>query len=74
MFIGMRLKAVFMFNNGNVAVCGYDGQQITELQGRFFEVRDRIESLADDQTEWYGWPDPPRGVVREKQPVLSLPR
>ena len=49
----MRLKTVFVFPNGMVAVCGYDGQQIPELQGRWSEMRERIEALADDQTEWH---------------------
>jgi hypothetical protein len=51
---GMRLKTVFLFPNGMVAVCGYDGQQIPELQGRFSEVKEKIAALADEQTEWYG--------------------
>jgi hypothetical protein len=61
---GKRLKSVFFFENGNVAVCDETGRQIPELQGRFSEVAERVEAAADDQTEWYGWPEPPCGIVK----------
>ncbi len=31
------------------------GQQISELQGRFEDVKEKVEAAADDQTEWNGW-------------------
>lgn len=56
------VSAVFVFPNGNVAVMGYDGQQVDGLQGRFDEVRDRVWAAADKETEFSGWPGIPDGV------------
>ena len=53
----MKVSNVFLFPNGMVAVTGPDGQQIGELQGRFEDVRAKVEAAADEETEWNGWPE-----------------
>lgn len=51
-----RIKSVFVFPNKNVAVCGYDDQQMPELQGTLSdELMERIVEQADEDTEWNGW-------------------
>ena len=50
------IKSVFLFPNGNVAVCDEHGQQMPEYQGTFEEVREAIERDATTETEWHGWP------------------
>ena len=46
-------KSVFVFPNGMIAVTGYDGQQIPELQGQDTpELRDAIKAVSDERTEW----------------------
>lgn len=52
----MKVKAVFVFPNGNVAVTDEDGQQIAELQGMYNDVREKILAAADGETEFNGWP------------------
>jgi len=49
------IKTVFRFPNGMVVVLDENGQQIAELQGKFEDVKDKIEAAADEQTEWNGW-------------------
>ena len=53
----MKVKAVFVFPNGNVAVTDEDGQQIAELQGMYNDVREKILAAADEGTEFNGWPE-----------------
>jgi hypothetical protein len=38
-----RIKAVIVFGNSNVAVCGHDDQQIPEMQGALVELLERAE-------------------------------
>ena len=57
-----KVSAIFVFPSGNVAVMGYDGQQIDGLQGTFDEVRDRVWAAADERTEFNGWPGIPDGT------------
>jgi len=52
----MAVRTVFVFPNGNVAVCDEHGQQIPELQGRFTEVYKEILRRKDDNTVFHGWP------------------
>lgn len=50
---GATARTVFVFANGNVAVCDADGHQIPELQGRDSpELRDAIGERSDEQTIW----------------------
>lgn len=51
----MIVRTVFRFPNGNVAVLDEHGEQIPELQGRFEDVKEKVEAAADEQTEWNGW-------------------
>lgn len=51
----MRVKDVFRFPNGMVAVLDEHGEQISQLQGRFEDVKQKVEAAADEQTEWNGW-------------------
>ena len=51
----MTVKAVFRFPNGMVAVTDERGEQIPELQGRFEDVKEKVEAAANEQTEWNGW-------------------
>ena len=53
----MRVKTVFRFPNTMVAVLDENGDQIPELQGKFEEVKEKVEAAADEQTEWNGWDD-----------------
>ena len=53
----MKVKCVFVFPSGVVAVTGEDGQQIGELQGMYNDVKDKILAAADEGTEFNGWPD-----------------
>jgi hypothetical protein len=51
----MKVKRVIRWQNGMVMVFGTDGEQISELQGRYSEVKDRVLAAADDKTEFrYG--------------------
>jgi len=51
-----RVKAAFLFPNGNVAVFGYDDQQIPDLQGPFEKrMYRRIRRYSDESTRWYGF-------------------
>jgi len=52
----MKVKCVFLFPNGNVAVTDENGQQIPELQGLYKDVKDRVLAAADEDTEFNGWP------------------
>ena len=51
----MKVSSVWVFPNGMVAVFGPDDKQIGELQGRFEDVKSKIEAQADDRTEFNGW-------------------
>ena len=51
----MRVKTVFRFPNSMVAVLDENGEQIPELQGKFEDVKEKVEAAADEQTEWNGW-------------------
>jgi hypothetical protein len=46
-----RLRSVFLFQNGLVAVFDENGDQVPELQGRFRAVADRIKERIDERTE-----------------------
>ena len=48
-----RIKNAYLFQNGNLAVFGFDGQQIPELQGIFFDVDwVKIVKHSDSQTKF----------------------
>jgi len=51
----MKVRAVFRFPNGMVAVTDEHGNQIPELQGKFEDVKEKVETAADEGTEWNGW-------------------
>jgi hypothetical protein len=69
----MTVKTVFRFPNGNVAVLDEHGQQISELQGKFEDVKQKVEAAADGQTEWNGWDDPetPSSILAGAIKVLA---
>lgn len=54
-----RIKSVFLFQNGMVAVCDQYGEQMSVFQGPYGDaLRDRIEAAATaDDVEWFGWPN-----------------
>ena len=41
-----------------VMVFDQHGQQVTDLQGSFVDVRDAVLAAADEQTEFHGWSAP----------------
>lgn len=51
-----RIKTVFQFGNGMVAVTDQYGEQMPDYQGTLEEVRDKINRDAGDDVEWNGWP------------------
>lgn len=64
----VKVKTVFRFPNGMVAVTDEHGQQISHLQGKFEDVKEKVEAAADEQTEWNGWEDPkPISVTQAKK-------
>lgn len=52
-----RIGTVFVFANGNVAVCDGRGKQIPKLQSPYMMAE--IERLADPLTKWLGRSPPP---------------
>ena len=51
-----KVKAVFRFPNGMIAVTDQNGQQIPELQGEDTpEIRRKIEKRIDENTKLYGY-------------------
>lgn len=50
----MKVKCVFHFPNGNVAVTDENGEQIAELQGLYEDVREKVLAAADEDTEFNG--------------------
>ena len=49
-----RIKSVFRFNNGMVAVCDQFGNQMPNYQGRWTDMRESILRDAPEDTEWNG--------------------
>ena len=49
----MRIKNVYLMNNGMVAVFNEKNEQVPELQGVIFEVMKKIGEAADKYTEFY---------------------
>ncbi len=54
MKIKSRIKAVYVWQNGQVMVFDQWGKQMPDYQGPFEEVRDSIVRDADEYTEYYG--------------------
>lgn len=50
----MKIRSVFKFPNGMVAVCDESGQQVPELQGRWDDKCTAIAPHDDDDTELLG--------------------
>ncbi len=52
----MLVKSTFKFPNGMVITCGYDDQQIPELQGVYtLELDKKIRAHSDSKTEFIGF-------------------
>jgi hypothetical protein len=50
------VAAVYLWQNGNVMVFDWNGQQIGELQGRHSEeLEEKIRARSNERTEWYGF-------------------
>lgn len=59
-----KLKAVYLFPNGNIAVFDTSGQQVPELQGEYsLEKHRRILLQADNSTTFEGFEHLPAGFV-----------
>lgn len=51
-----KVMATFKFTTGIVATCGYDGEQIPELQGMYSkELHEKIKKRSDENTRWNGF-------------------
>jgi hypothetical protein len=50
--IDLVIKTVFVFRNGNVAVCDQHGQQMPEFQGRWSDKEGVIRAAAGPDVEW----------------------
>lgn len=67
------VMATFKYHNGMVATCGYDGQQIPELQGKYsIELHARIKEHSDERTQWYGFPQKPKPRYQDKEKLNGL--
>ena len=49
----MKVRHVWIFANGMVAVTDENGQQIPHLQGPIFEVMETIGKVADAETTFH---------------------
>lgn len=51
----MKVKAIYVFPNGNIAVCNEKGEQIPELQGNFKDCLVKaVERLVEDNDSLKG--------------------
>ena len=48
------IKTVFKFSNGMVAVCDENGEQLSEYQGHYDKVKDKILADAPPDAEFNG--------------------
>lgn len=48
-----KVSDVYVFKNGMAMVFDYQGEQIPQLQGRWSEKREEIESASDVRTRWH---------------------
>jgi hypothetical protein len=59
-----RIKNTYLFPNGNLAVFGFDGQQIPELQGAYsIDKHKRILLEAREDCEFSGFDILPIGFI-----------
>jgi hypothetical protein len=49
------IRSVFLFRNGNVAVCDEHGRQIPALQGYLGDVREKLLTEAPPDAEFNHW-------------------
>lgn len=45
----LRIASVFIFPNGNVAVCDQFGEQMPEYQGKWEEIKDKLLAAIETQ-------------------------
>lgn len=62
------LKTVYLWANNFVTAFDEGGNQIPELQGKFFDVKDAILRSAMIQTKFYlsDWSSSPVEITKEK--------
>lgn len=53
---GSKVWGVYKFPNGNVAVFGYNEQQVPMLQGPYTKaLEEKIRQYSDEKTIWKGF-------------------
>lgn len=61
----MKIKDVYLFDNGNLAVFDISGQQMPELQGQYsIDTHKRILLLSDSNTHFKGFNILPGGFMK----------
>ena len=68
MSLQKRVKSAWLFENGNLAACDIDGQQITELQGAYsIDKHKQILLEATDDCEFHGFHILPEGFIKHSR-------